>query len=203
MSDYPDTLHDYYKYFFRSDHHWNARGAAQAFNSLVSNRDEEHPLSYSVSEVNGPKYSGSYARLGLCPVEDEPVDLTRSFEETTLISGNQQTNGNSHSAYADAPPLMKHYQFYDLYYQGFNQITSRNGNGKAILVCDSFGGALLRPLSLAYSSIDVYAYLHWNAESDAVLQSLLSEKDAEAVIFVGHPGNYLSFTERHPNFFDG
>lgn len=70
-----------------------------------------------------------------------------------------------------------------------------------LLVCDSFGYALLRPLSAGYEEVLCSSALHASSKTDASLAKLVEDCGADTVVFVGHAGNYSSFIKRNPSFF--
>lgn len=203
---FSDTA-NYYENYYRSDHHWNAKGAMTAFRMLTSNDVVFGELDRAgFGKVEGPLYSGAYSRNSLCIVEDVPIDFSYPFDRTKLQGGEVWHNGDAHARYFDASWQNKHWQFYDLFYTSFDRIVNERlieegSDAKGILVADSFGGALMRPLSLCYGEIQATTLLHAAGKSDTKLTSLYDGASNPDVIFVGHPGNYLSFSSRNQVFF--
>lgn len=200
-SPYKDTA-AYYQDFFKSDHHWNARGALSAYNQLQEALGWDCPLDVGYARVEGPLYSGAYARSSLCLVEDDPIELNYDFSSEVMNGAQGPENGGEHLAYNNASWENKHWQFYDLFYELFPEVEGAGEEHTVLLVSDSFGGALLRPLGMAAQTVACRANMHAAASSEEELRQLVEETNADTVIFVGHAGNYGSFMKRNPNFFD-
>lgn len=195
-----DDLDAYYEQFFRSDHHWRALGAANAYNQIADALGKG-PLPTAVAPVEGPLYSGAYARNSLCLVTDEPTELAYDFTDVELSKGDTAEGGNEHALYVSANEQNKHWRFYDLFYNSFATVKG-TGEGRALLVCDSFGFALLRPLATGFAEAACVNSLQATAETDQSLGELLRESGADTVLFVGDPGNFSTFCERNPQFFE-
>lgn len=193
-----DSLDDYYGRFFRSDHHWRASEAVRTYNEIAAwaGKDE---LPTATVPVDGPNYSGAYARNSLCIVEDAPSRLAYDFDSVRLEKGGVTENGNEHKLYENATEQNKHWRFYDLFYDSFTH-SEGMGGGSVLLVCDSFGYALLRPLSIGYEKVSCSNALHASSKTDASLAKLIEDCGADTVVFVGHAGNYSSFVKRNPAF---
>lgn len=194
-----DSLEDYYARFFRSDHHWRASEAVRAYNEIAAWAGKDELLTAIVA-VDGPNYSGAYARNSLCIVEDAPSRLAYDFDFVRLEKGGVTESGNEHKLYESATEQNKHWRFYDLFYDSFTH-SEGMGGGSVLLVCDSFGYALLRPLSVGYEKVSCSNALHASSKTDASLAKLIEDCGADTVVFVGHAGNYSSFVKRNPAFF--
>lgn len=192
-------LEDYYEQFFRSDHHWRALGAVNAYNQIAAACGKE-PLPTEIASVDGPLYSGAYARNSLCLVTDEPSELAYDFSDAQLDKGETTEDGNAHALYQNADEQNKHWRFYDLFYNSFTRAEGM-GEGRVLLVCDSFGFALLRPLAVGFEEVMCVNSLQAAAKTDQSLGQLLEESRADTVLFVGDPGNFSTFCERNPQFF--
>lgn len=195
-----EDLDTYYEQFFRSDHHWRALGAVSAYNQIADALGKD-PLPTDVVPVEGPLYSGAYARNSLCLVTDDPSELAYDFAGVELSKGDAVENGNEHALYASADAQNKHWRFYDLFYNSFTTVKG-TGEGRALLVCDSFGFALLRPLATGFAELMCVNSLQATANTDQSLEELLRESGADTVLFVGDPGNFSTFCERNPQFFE-
>lgn len=195
-----EDLDTYYEQFFRSDHHWRALGAVSAYNQIADALGKD-PLPTDVMPVEGPLYSGAYARNSLCMVTDEPSELAYDFTAIELSKGDTTEDGNEHALYASADEQNKHWRFYDLFYNSFMTVKG-TGEGRALLVCDSFGFALLRPLATGFAELTCVNSLQATANTDQSLVELLRESGAGTVLFVGDPGNFSTFCERNPQFFE-
>lgn len=197
---------EYYSYYFRSDHHWNARGALRAFETMGNQTDPECGAIFSQGfrDVEGPLYSGSYMRAGLCPAEDKPFDLAYKFDNIALENNNSSWSGEEHELYYSADKLKQQYQFYDLYFNATPWFKNKKpASSNAIIVIDSFGCALARPLSTEYDATFCTTALAGHNKTDLKLSEIDDNShDVTDVIFVGCLGNYLSFVSRNPHFFE-
>lgn len=203
LTDYSSDLDEFYKYFYRSDHHWNANGVFRAYKTLFNNNENVRLLQKDgYVDVDGPLFSGSYTRSGLYIVEDKPIDFSYQFDEVDLAEDGIEENGSEHTAYFESSKQRKHWEFYDLYYEDFAKATDNKNKKNALVIADSFGRALLRPISLNYEKVYFYTYMHFADTNNARLQKLISKHDISDVIFVGHSPNYTTFASRHPHFFD-
>lgn len=202
FADCHNDIEAYYDFYFRSDHHWNARGALQAYTTLYKNDKNAATITEAgYKNIDGPLYSGSYSRNGLCIVEDKPFDFEYGFDEIDLENDGNLTNGSSHILYENASEQKKHWDFYDLYYRDAQKATNNKAKRNAVMVSDSFGGALLRPVATNYEDVKLYSYFHFCATSDVKLQDLIDGQNISDIILVAHPDNYLSFLGRNPQFF--
>lgn len=190
----------YYERFFRSDHHWRSNGASEANKQIADALGKETDVPLTTEPVAGPKYSGAYSRNSLCIVEDEPTKLQYNFDSVLLKKKESQETGNEHPLYRDADETNKHWRFYDLFYDSFASVEG-TGSGTALLISDSFGYALLRPLGTEFQKLECMSNLHASVKSDDSLEAVLNELKPDTVIFVAHPSNFSSFCSRNPNFF--
>lgn len=203
LTDYSNSIDEYYEYFYRSDHHWNANGALRAYKTLFKDNGNSQLLQKdSYVDVDGPLFSGSYTRSGLYIVEEKPIDFAYRFDEVDLTKDDQEENGSEHTAYFESSKQRKHWEFYDLYYEDFAKATNNGNKKNALVIADSFGRALLRPIALNYENVYFFTYLHFADTNSVKIKELLTKHDISDVIFVGHSPNYTTFASRHPHFFD-
>lgn len=96
-----DSLDDYYDRFFHSDHHWRASEAIRTYNEITAwaGKDE---LPTATVPVDGPNYSGAYARNSLCIIEDAPSHLAFDFGSVRLKKDGVAESGDEHKLYENA-----------------------------------------------------------------------------------------------------
>lgn len=196
----PASLEEYYDLYFRSDHHWRAEGAADAYNQFAD-IFQKPKVSGDTERVDGPLYSGSYARNSLCLIEDVPTQMSCDFSTIELSNGVESRDGAAHTRYRNASNSNKHYYFYDLFYDPFVSAKG-TGEGKLLLVSDSFGFSLIRPLATGFSELSCSRALQADASTEENLEAMIDEIDPDMVLFVADPGNYATFCERNPQFFN-
>lgn len=196
----PASLEEYYDLYFRSDHHWRAEGAADAYNQFAD-IFQKPKVSGDAERVDGPLYSGSYARNSLCLIEDVPTQMSCDFSMIELSNGVESQDGAAHTRYRNASNSNKHYYFYDLFYDPFVSAKG-TGEGRLLLVSDSFGFSLIRPLATGFSELSCSRALQADASTEENLEAMIDEIDPDMVLFVADPGNYATFCDRNPQFFN-
>lgn len=196
----PVSLEEYYGLYFRSDHHWRAEGAADAYNQFADVFQKPRVLE-DTERVDGPLYSGSYARNSLCLIEDVPTQLSCDFSAIELSDGTESQGGAAHTRYRNASNSNKHYYFYDLFYDPFI-LAKGTGEGKLLLISDSFGFSLIRPLATGFSELSCSRALQADASTEENLEDMIDEIEPDMVLFVADPGNYATFCDRNPQFFN-
>lgn len=203
-SEYSE-LDDYYKDFYRTDHHWNIRGALNAFYAI---RDE---LQIDSMDFDGFRllpnslFSGSRARDGLVNQVEMVEDLAYPFSELNAekYGDGSIVNASSHNAYQLSEPLRKKSDFYEVYYSDLENscISGGTGEGELLLVGDSLASAITRPLALSCKTLDVSSALRGSQKNRTDFADLIQEKDIDAVVFVAHQDDYSTFDSKNPNFF--
>ncbi len=201
-----DNIHNFYTYYYTSDHHWNDRGTLRAYNRIASTWGFETLENATYKRADGPDFVGSFARSGLVYVSDPPdyVDLDQSA--IRLEFGDYRESGADHDAYELAPWPAKRWEFYGLFYEYCPSLYNddpRMFGRKGLLISDSYGYSLGRIL------VHNYEYLgHSRALRAADIGSTgflpwLEDTEASDIYFVGHARNFSTFLERNPWFFAG
>ncbi len=184
---------EYYRDFFRTDHHWNAFGAFRAYESIA----EE--LGLSVVEPGGKReipdywFTGATARWGVDLLRERVSDCGNTFADLVAERPDgTKISGDDHSSFWDAPALGKRYQFYDTYYDNLGDCTITGGFGdrNALLVSNSYRGALQRPLASSYRSLSVNSQLHPAVPLTTTLEEQIEAAGAEDVIFAANPSAF-------------
>lgn len=198
---------EYYRDFFRTDHHWNVLGAAEGYNRIAEVLGlapfDPHPL----MRIAGCKFRGSYASRGLCPIEEDAFDTAFDFGALTVLDdeGNPTDEANGHVDFYGRDPAFQKRYFYDCWYgeRGSSPAILGPGKGEALLVCDSYGLAMKRILALNYGRLLTCYDLHSDTPYEGqTLESRLAEGDVRDVIFVAHTGNFVDLLGRMPGYFD-
>lgn len=200
-----DDANSYYAEYYKTDHHWNILGAVRGCN-LIREALQQPAFNIGEQVVVGGGWSGTNARSGLLLVEEEASDITYDFGSLEMdLSDGGSVTGDDHSAYYEADEVTsRRFNFYGLYY-GDSAMYSRihaGGVGEAVLVSDSYGNALRRPLAESYETLLLYNDLASSSESeDVTLASRIEDDDARDVIIVACVGNILTLTDRFPGYF--
>lgn len=201
LGDPISDTHEYFEDYYRSDHHWTMRGAMRAYDSICRELDLKGIEDPSFKDIDGPAFYGSSARAGLIQLSDTPIDINYDFSSVEYQDGKEWFSGNDHHGYFDAALLDKEYKFYNLYWKREGNLHGP-GSTNAVLVSDSFGDCLRRPLALNHAKLSPKLNLHENEGGEGVLADYIRNNDADTVYFIGGLSNFLSFEKRNPQFFD-
>jgi hypothetical protein len=99
---YLKDLDDYQEKFFRTDHHWNIRGAWQAYEVVYEMLKKKYPeispklVLKEFKSIPGLKFCGSYARRTLYPCSPDIFEYAKVSlpEFTTFVNGEEKPFGN-------------------------------------------------------------------------------------------------------------
>lgn len=189
-----DNYQDFKQNFFRTDHHWNARGAWQGYQRIYDMLAENYPeISPKLQlkefrTVEGVNFCGSYARRTLVPCQPEPfevaiVDLPpyRSF-----IDGEEQPVGNRQEYLAGDFESEIYTNHYAQYY-GFveDQITFEfdNGSDRNLLI---IGNSYTQAVQLFIAAHYHRTYIvNFRENSDFNLAEFLENHQVDDVLILG------------------
>lgn len=204
LTDTYDSLDDYYREFFRSDHHWNILGALRGYNTIAA------ALGLQAVDVQGLSlrevladytFSGATARWGRCMVADEAFDADLDYSSVSYEAGGEVLDGNDHSAFFGYDPAGIEYAFYDAYYNSVPDGTIQGpGQGSALLISNSYGGAIQRQLATQFATLDKSVAL-WPGYTGMDFAGLLDESGADTIVFVANPSDYMNAVTALPDFF--
>ena len=184
----------YYEDYFRTDHHWNARGAARAYNTIAAELGWEQIDATSTAPIGGAegyRFMGTNARGGLVKTGEEVFDLTRDYSQLSITYADGKTlDGNDHSRFTAYEGPDKPYVFHARYFNTFKQVAhvenkALGTQGKALLVSDSYGGAITRPLAMQFALLDRSDDL-FNGAKKRSFERTLAKEDYDTVVFVAH-----------------
>ena len=200
------TFSDYYKDFFRSDHHWNILGALRAYNTIAGELGLEQVdiRSLDLHEVQTDyAFTGATSRWGRHIVTEQAFDTDLDYSSVTYMANGRELDGNDHCAFSDYVTAGVKFAFYDAYFNSIpDGIISATGKGKALLISNSFGGALQRQLATQFETLYKSSAL-WPGYTGNGFADLLEESDADTVIFVANPTDYMNMAASVPDFFAG
>lgn len=186
------SAESYYRDFFRTDHHWNIAGAFAAYEQIVDAFDLEAISPGGKWEIPNFRFTGATARWGIDLLSETVFDANEDFAMLTATrTDGTVINCSDHTAFWDAEPLSKHYSFYDLYYDRLYDCTITGGIGtrSALLVANSYRGAIQRPLAYSYKSLTINFQLHPSSKVTSTLEEQIDAANADDVLFVANPGN--------------
>jgi len=197
---------DFYREFFRTDHHWNPRGAARAFNEMAEATDLQHVDATDLVELEDGAYSGAFARWGRYLVEETAFDLKGVGEGLTVVGADGSREPYSHSRWLDDDTPARRFRFHDTYYDFVpdgSVVENPSGAGSALLVCDSYGADLVPMFGDSYKTLTLSRDLHGSAQTDesSSLRSFLEHGRYDCVYLVADCANYSGLALRSPNYF--
>ena len=184
----------YYRDFFRTDHHWNITGAFAAYGQVAEALGLETVAMDGTWEIPDYTFTGATARWGIDLLSETVFDADQDFSRLTVeLPDGSAVKGNDHAAFWDAAPLHRHYSFYDLYYNSFGDCTFTGGTGarRALLVSNSYRGAIQRPLAWSYASLAANSQLWPGAGVTTTLDEQIAAAEADDVLFIANPGNLI------------
>lgn len=183
----------YYSDFFTTDHHWNINGAFRAYDQITEQLgiDSIDPGSNWI--IPDYLYCGATARWGLDLIDEQVFDCSQNFKSLKVImEGGNITTGDDHDSFWDYPEIGRKYKFYDSYYDNLGHCTIiGSGNRSALLIGNSYIGAIQRPLGFSYGKLTVNNQLHPASKLENTLEDQIRDAEADDVIFVANPSNLV------------
>lgn len=195
------SLADYFRYFYRTDHHLNNLGAYTAYLDIYHLLQAKYPAISPPRQVTQEltlpdiAYRGSLARLSLYPIPGEPfkVYLYDLPPFQTYKDGQQFTYGKQDHYLAgnnSTAPYLNHYGEYYGYDEGFLEFVFEGQPDRNLLVIgDSYDNAFLTLLASHYRrtySVDLRNY------PDFSLSTFLKDHPVQDVLVVG--SNVAAYT---------
>ena len=203
-------LDEYYKDYFRTDHHWNMRGTIRCFNAIADALHFDCMNPDAMMDLDGYTYTGAYGRNGLMLIEETVQDTTAHF--TSIIKDQSEKEYPlDHNSYTTANELKKRFSFYDAYLAMGNDgqsLVNNNGPARtAMLVSDSYGGSLGYCLAERYENIYISRQLHGDKNISRMnnamrFEDMLQSHDADDIFFVAYMDNLQNLIGLCPNYFD-
>lgn len=183
----------YYNNFFRTDHHWNINGAFEAYGQIADELNLQKQQQDGTWQIPDYLFTGATARWGVDLLQETVFDCGNQFSQLIAIyPDGSQIRGDDHSAFWNSPPISKPYRFYDAYYDNLGACTIIGGEGSlaALLVGNSYRGAIQRPLAMSYHSLTVNSQLHPSTPIEETPEDQVIAANANDIIFVANPSGY-------------
>ncbi len=209
-----DSLDEYFKYYYRTDHHWNMEGVNQSLETIYKELGEEPYDPVPLEPVPDYEWGGTLNKTGLYPlfetVEKPAGDLFTNYKFKDL-SGKKDLGNINHNLFYDANPLRKRYKFYGLYFDDGenNRIVNPNSSTEkiALQVANSYGA--LSRFALAGHYREVVPFWHIMGVSGTRglnektrLRELIKKHKADDIYFVATPINTSKLAVNFPHYFD-
>ncbi|MEY8460630.1 hypothetical protein AALA69_05805 [Eggerthellaceae bacterium 24-137] len=208
-----DNPKDYYRNYYRSDHHWNGFGTLELYDSVASKaRLPYHPDITSIPSVDfgGFLTNGSYARDGLTLINEPACEP--QFDLSNLKVQNEEIPA---IAMADSVidmedrGLMAEFNFYTQWY-GSSLLTHQSplintaapSGKRAVVIMDSFADSLHWLLAKNYSYLRCYRDIRVGSKGEESLVDRIAEAEADDIYFIGSAIAYAHIPKGFPNYFE-
>lgn len=206
--DQPD---EYYRHFYRSDHHWNGYGTLEAYTALLKEAKVDPTRDNDTSTIEFPdiRANGSYARKGLMllneTIREPQFDLSGIEAAGNRIPPIVRPEG---AALIQNDAMGSVFDFYSSWY-GSSAVTAAltvtnnepAADSKALMVMDSFNDSMHWLISQNHREVQCVLDLKNDSEGPETLQQRINDAEADVIYFVGNPLAYARVTSTHPQYF--
>lgn len=221
MENVPDNVHvvsklyddteEYYKDYYKTDHHWNGFGTLKVYDELqrvcpiANSRDNDSSLIDFPGRVN----NGSYAREGLMllnePILEPKYDLSDFKVNGKRIPPIVKPDGTS---LIQNDAMGSVFDFYATWYGSYKVTTELSitneaapENPKALMLIDSFSNSLHWLIGQDYRHIAYFLDMKYDQSGEETLQDRIDASDADAIYFAGNALAYSRIKDNFPNYF--
>ena len=205
-----EDRNSYYKNYFRSDHHWNIRGAARCFEQVFNALGRPLAAPYAFKKADEAPLLGSSSLIGLMPVLDEVEDLIYDPTTVNYIGPDGSIQLYPMHEFEALSPKIKSCLFYSEYFDKLPMYrvinTGAGKQGRAMLISDSYG-ALAREF-LAQQYAEVIPLRHLQGESilndttpDTKLRNFIIANNPDDIFIVCIPNGIFEIIPKYcPNY---
>lgn len=196
-----DSLSEYYRNYYTTDHHWNGFGAARAYAALTG---REAKFDSVVNDLSSIKMNGSSSREGLMflnePAREPRFNFSQIEVREDALPYVLQQDGARKIA---ENKKVAEFDFYHGWYgQSVPFEANGPGEGRALIICDSFGPGIQWLVANDHETTTVRFDMHVSISGDQKLCNILQETQCDEVYFVGHAGGFAHLLDRFPYYFD-
>lgn len=198
------SYQDYDANFFRTDHHWNIRGALKAYKliyeMLSKNYEEINPI-LDVSKIrliDDLDFLGTYARRSLFPIKPEAFEYVevKLPEYKTYVNGELRTYGGR-ERYLSGDFLRDNvYNHYQGFYGTFKKLIEydfQNSSNRNLLIIGSSHARMIQLLIASHYHKTYVIDLRVGEVKAISLKLMISEYQIDDVLVLGQPEvTYLS-----------
>ncbi len=163
------------EHFYRTDHHWTTAGAYQAYLDCADILGfTPLPESYFEKETVNGFYGTSYAKAGLWHIRPDTMELWHSNTPITVTIADDAVPPQDYASvfFREALDTMDMYTVFLDGNHGRVRLANPQGEGKLLVVKDSFAQTLVPFLAEHYAQIDMIDLRHFRrtAVSDFAAQ---------------------------------
>ena len=142
--------------YFRTDHHWNERGAEIGYQAICSEVLGKKPNTFTFTQVSDDFRGTMYSRSGAFWTKGDPLyqmTCDNPFDVRVTIDGKTYTS----LFFEDHLSEKDKYPYYVDGNHGYVNIkTNVPGNKKAVIIKDSYSHILIPFLASEYSELDIF-----------------------------------------------
>ena len=157
-------------WFFKTDHHWNSRGAYEGYCAwcAAAGREPVGEASFEI-ETYGSFYGSTYSRSALWMTKPDPMELWVSASDLTVVNGETD---EIHSG----PYYWNRLEETDKYTVNLDgnhstvRIHNPEGSGKILVIRDSFANSMGVFLAESYETVLLVDLRYYKAELSALCQ---------------------------------
>ncbi|HCT63565.1 MAG TPA: hypothetical protein DIC19_05645 [Erysipelotrichaceae bacterium] len=208
-----DSIDDYVKYFYTTDHHWNNQGSYQGYldiMELMFDGSKIPVVPIDESCKNGLKFFGTYSSQSGFVNEGSPFCVFKfDLVEYTLVSdGVLIEDPNDTNKYFDMTVTSEMDYHYNRAYglgNGFVQITSNIDNDESILIIgDSYANPILPLLANHFKNIYFVYPINYKGifKEEFMYDSFIKENGIDKVLFMYTIENYFLSDEWGDRYID-
>lgn len=175
-------------YFYRTDHHWNSRGAYEAYSIYMQEKDR-HCRSmddFYVESVEG-FYGSTYSRSALWLVPAENLELWHGSENLTVTNGEDET---IHEGVFYRERLEETDKYTVNLDGNHSVVTIQNpdAEGKLLVIRDSYSNSLGTFLAESYAEVVLVDLRYYKG----AISELCQEENFDDILICYSIGNFMS-----------
>jgi hypothetical protein len=189
-----NNLEDRLKYFYRTDHHWNIRGAWKAYEDIYGMIAPHYPEIGPMLELNGfqgfPRlgFLGSWARATYFPIKPDQFEIADVDLPPLRIYNRHGTEiiDDASARYLagdyDTTPYTNHYAVFGGIYDQFKFINESSPNRNLLVIGSSFSPPNIRLIASHFKNtyfVDLREYGNFS------LQEFLVSHPVDDVLVIG------------------
>lgn len=180
------------EYYYRTDHHWNSRGAYEVYRYCMEHLNRAFAPEDCFRVESVPGFLGStYTRSGLWMTPDEPLEL---WQSDTPLSVRNAESGETHMGVFYRNRL-EEADKYTVYLDGNHSVVrienpEQKGNGKLLVIRDSYANSLGCFLAESYETVVLVDLRYYKKP----VSELCEQEEFTEILVCYSIGNFLTDT---------
>jgi len=189
-----DSIEQYKKYFYKTDHHWTMEGAKIGYNSIMKMFEKEPYPNLEIVTIKDKKYYGSFAKS---VVNDNVYDYLQDFDLN--LEYDVFVNGEINDRYKPRQMVLQDNKYYDYYVQYFNGSYGeviydykQENEENLLLFADSYAWPIDYLIASSFNKTHVIS-LRYDYYKNGTMDILkyVEEHNIDKVLFLGESGMIL------------